>query len=177
MSIFKGRGSEIEFQHVPEDEDHDYVCFGCLLASKDSIDGNTWLGNCIDAIDHLNAHVRAGHLVPNEAIDWIQRAIMLRSAVHQSNMQPTRRFDGSYSAFCESIYHTAWFKENEPGINASLLQKLLQGAGLGDMTNRDSRVAATIITWLGTNVGRCFVEKCQEQMKSWDNHKRVGGKS
>lgn len=165
MSIFKGKNSDIELQACPrDDEEHDFVCFECLLANKESIDGNTWLRNCIDAIDHINAHIKSGHLVPNEAIDWIQSSIMIRSIVHQSSISPTRRFDGSFSAFCEDVYHRAWLKENERSINASLLRNLLSQVGLGEVTHRDARIAATVITWLGTNVGRCFLETCQKQI-------------
>ncbi len=176
MSIFKSKTSDIELVACPqEDEDHDYVCFECLLAnSENSIDGNRWLRNCIDAIDHINEHIAAGHLVPNEAIDWIQRCIVNRSLVHQSCMSATRRFDGSFSAFCEDVFYRQWIKENERNINASLLQNLIHGAGIGEVSHRDARVAATIITWLGTNVGRCFVENCQRQIATYDKHKNVG---
>jgi hypothetical protein len=170
VSIFKSKHSDIELQFCGDrDEDHDFVCYECLL-SKDGgplNDGNVWLGNVIDAANHLREHIAAGHLVPNEAIAWIQRDLNHASIIHQSSMNPGRRFDGSFSGYCENVYHTRWLKENQDDINNRLLINLLREAGLGPVTQRDASVAATIVTWLGTNVGRCFVENCLREIGEW----------
>lgn len=44
----------------------------------------------------------------------------------------------------------AWKKEN---LNWNIVNKLIPNA-----TFRDQKVSATIIQWLGTNVGMCFLE-------------------
>lgn len=173
MSIFKSKHSDIDLQNCSDrDEDHDFVCYECLLVKDggELNDGNSWLGNAIDAANHLRDHLAAGHLVPNAAIAWIQREINHASIIHQSSMNPGRRFDGSYSGYCENVYHTRWLKENRDDINSRLLINLLRESGLGPVTQRDASVAATIVTWLGTNVGRCFVDGCLEEIKKWNQN-------
>lgn len=63
----------------------------------------------------------------------------------------------------ERIFAYHWFERNDARSSRStlLLQSLLNDSGdeFEPMTQRDARVAATVVQWLGTNVGFSFV--CQ----------------
>ncbi len=71
----------------------------------------------------------------------------------------------------ERIYVERWRVENElarSGDSIGLLRLLLQPEGKGEwfqITTRDAAVATTIIQWLGTPVGRCFVSTCERQIE------------
>ena len=55
----------------------------------------------------------------------------------------------------EKKYHDAWKRENESG---DLLAWLMgDGANKGAVTERDALVAATVVQWLGSPVGKRFV--------------------
>jgi len=63
----------------------------------------------------------------------------------------------------EKAYHDAWVEENEGNLcrQIGILQWLLgdDNKPSHDMTQRDALVAATVIQWLGSPVGQCFVNK------------------
>ncbi len=52
----------------------------------------------------------------------------------------------------EVAFSEQWKEENQGGAGGNLLQSLVP---LADQ--RDATVAATIIQWLGSNVGMCFL--------------------
>ena len=67
----------------------------------------------------------------------------------------------------EKVYAEAWQKEN--GLNSCTRPMLagLMNTEVGSfrhITQRDAIVAATVIQWLGSNVGRCFVKECQQEI-------------
>lgn len=63
----------------------------------------------------------------------------------------------------EYVYSENWKKECSRRQTASILDLLLEGHG--KVTQRDAHVAATVIQWLGTNVGSCFVDECLKETK------------
>lgn len=69
----------------------------------------------------------------------------------------------------EQAYHDAWIEENKGDLcrGVGILQWLLGESNKPayDMTERDALVAATVIQWLGSPVGKCFVEKVQQSVK------------
>lgn len=89
----------------------------------------------------------------------------------------------------EQIFREKWREETLPtaGVNGghSKLQLLLSrrlaqtlmscsmvGVRLTEeeiCTERDYRVAATVIQWLGTNIGQCFINECMDEYR-----RRVG---
>lgn len=67
----------------------------------------------------------------------------------------------------EKAYHDAWLKENVPegpGLGGCTLEYLLgDGNKRGEVSERDAMVAATVIQWLGSPVGKRFVENVLAQ--------------
>lgn len=41
------------------------------------------------------------------------------------------------------------------------------------VTERDYKVAATVIQWLGTNIGRCFVDECRSEIEKYLKDEKV----
>lgn len=75
----------------------------------------------------------------------------------------------------EAIYAAEWRKFQRQWRGCGLLPLLLSPDGyrnaLGEVipvpvSRRDAAVAATIIQWLGTNVGRGFVNRCEAVIKA-----------
>ncbi len=68
----------------------------------------------------------------------------------------------------EKVFAEAWQKENEldsctrPILN-SLMNKMK--SDFMQITQRDALVAATVIQWLGSNVGNCFVKECHKKIE------------
>lgn len=75
----------------------------------------------------------------------------------------------------ENAFSEKWAKENKPdralNYGGGILQDLFyrpEAAGFKlftpkralEITNRDRMVAATVVQWLGSNVGFCFLEEC-----------------
>ncbi len=74
----------------------------------------------------------------------------------------------------EVVYADEWEKvnQNQPGTNGRLgyLEMLLNQfddshIGVSSISQRDAFVAATIIQWLGTNIGQCFIEQCEQKIR------------
>jgi hypothetical protein len=60
----------------------------------------------------------------------------------------------------ENKFAEAWEKENSRSDGHDLLDYLLaldNNNPRGEFSQRDATVAATIIQWLGTHVGQCFL--------------------
>lgn len=58
----------------------------------------------------------------------------------------------------ELVYFEVWAKMNDHrAVERSLLEILLDG----EVSQRDMDVASAIVQWLGTNVGRSFVNQCE----------------
>ena len=83
----------------------------------------------------------------------------------------------------EKIFAELWLEENKrlTGINHGYITfecilntvrvaycgEQLEGHLFTEPTQRDADVAATIIQWLGTGIGKCFLEKAEHQIKEW----------
>ena len=57
----------------------------------------------------------------------------------------------------EFAFYDKWWEENKG--NRPLIYELIP-----DATERDCRVAATIIQWLGSNVGQSFLQEVQKRI-------------
>jgi hypothetical protein len=72
----------------------------------------------------------------------------------------------------ERVYLKHWRDENKrkSGLNGGkgLLELLLSedNGYAADISQRDATVAATVIQWLGTNCGRCFVMECDREIEA-----------
>lgn len=69
----------------------------------------------------------------------------------------------------ERIYVTKWKERNEEELDRhdhSMLETILAryDNDVPYASDRDSIVAASVIQWLGTNVGRCFMEDCENEI-------------
>lgn len=72
------------------------------------------------------------------------------------------------SLYREKAFADEWEKENEKdlmaGYRGSLLQRLFIDGDINHehiikkITKRDRMIAATVIQWLGSNIGFCFLE-------------------
>lgn len=81
----------------------------------------------------------------------------------------------------EVVYAEQWEIENkrvpelnngfgalELSLNSPVKDELHSGLfhyPISPITQRDAFVAATVIQWLGTNIGRCFMQKCVEKIE------------
>jgi hypothetical protein len=159
---FKGPQSDIEFQvaHDGKEFGYEYTCYDCNLVTRNKAesmfnDGHCRLPNTLDAVIQAKKHQKDGDLIPNDLIAHFQNKIIRLSTFHQSATSPGRRKDGSPSAKRESAFFDQWLHEQE----SSLLTNLFQSAKLGDLvSHREATIAATLIQWLGTNVGFAFLE-------------------
>ncbi len=82
------------------------------------------------------------------------------------------------TSIAEAVYAAMWEKKNEgrSGVNNGcgtlrlILNQNNEATGLmpwvdpDAITPRDAEVAATVIQWLGTNVGRNFLEECKTEI-------------
>jgi len=89
-------------------------------------------------------------LLPVEHRSWTQRRLKYKGVTGWIN--------------AEAFYHAAWRRENGNRVTRPLLPGILctdkdRAAGWEavPVSRRDAMVAATVIQWLGTNVGRGFV--------------------
>lgn len=74
--------------------------------------------------------------------------------------------------YAERVFFEKWLDENtqKRGINhgCGLLELLLSddpSKHVARVSQRDMDVATTVIQWLGTNGGRCFIESCEREWK------------
>jgi hypothetical protein len=87
-----------------------------------------------------------------------------------------------YQTNPERIFLKNWRKENkrEPCLNhgRGVLEIILSEDNdhAIDLTQRDATVAATVIQWLGTNCGRCFIEECEREIKTSVERERKAAK-
>lgn len=79
------------------------------------------------------------------------------------------KFDYDNHPNREKAFADHWRKENENvpswlngghGVLEHLLLANEKECIIGDLTQRDAIVAATVIQWLGTNCGWCFLDEC-----------------
>lgn len=65
----------------------------------------------------------------------------------------------------EAAFHLKW---NEYNKNNGVLRHLLEenvphvNGGLAIVTQRENQIAATVIQWLGSSVGQCFIRDANE---------------
>jgi hypothetical protein len=85
--------------------------------------------------------------------------------VHQpTESWPDRLTHYSGSSVAERTYLRLWQASN--GKDSRILRNCIHPV---EPTQRDAAVAASVITWLGTNVGSGFVDSCERQIKREDN--------
>lgn len=74
----------------------------------------------------------------------------------------------------EIVYADKWRKENSPSIcmgTRGILDYILSSAKsvsehrFDDVSERDETVAATVIQWLGSPVGQCFISECKADIE------------
>lgn len=160
--VFKDSKSDVEFQvsHDGKEFNYEYTCYDCNLVTRNESesmfnDGHCRVANTIDAVLHVKKHMLFNDLIPNDLIAHLQSKLTRISTFHQSAMSPSRRKDGSLAGKREMAFHYQWLKEQED----SLLCNLVHNSGLGDLvSHRDATLAATLMQWLGTSVGFCFLE-------------------
>jgi hypothetical protein len=107
-------------------------------------------------IVHLKKHVAVGDMVESSLIHRFQSIFKRRSFVHQSLMSPSRRNDGSHSGKRESAFFEQWLHEQSE--ESSMSRQLFESWGIQDETVREVAIMASLIQWLGTNVGFAFLE-------------------
>lgn len=68
--------------------------------------------------------------------------------------------------YAEKIYADAWQKQRTISVmnNGKHHLDYLLHAGEAYSTEREHEIAATLIQWLGTEVGQEFVQKCQRKV-------------
>jgi hypothetical protein len=143
------------------------------------------IGKAADALGNLaeqecwqsgDEDCRCDSCQAREAIKALDAALL---PVHRS-LNPDR-----LSHAPEEIYLRRWIKEQErqPGHNGGfgLLELLLSPTRVPSpkfpgyshrpyyvppVSQRDAEVAATVIQWLGTNCGRCFMEQCEREIST-----------
>lgn len=68
----------------------------------------------------------------------------------------------------EKVFADKWADENQLDCcTNSTLNMLMNGKGINSfktITQRDADIAATVIQWLGSNVGACFVDECLREI-------------
>lgn len=121
--------------------------------------------------------------VPQAGSDHQQRELL--PVDHRSVTQRRLKYKPvtDYYVNAEAFYHAAWRRENGHRVSRPLLPGILvpdadrkKGWEAVAVSRRDAMVAATVIQWLGTNVGRGFVlgvereieeaRKQQEQLRA-----------
>ncbi|WP_417744768.1 hypothetical protein [Rosistilla oblonga] len=160
----KSQTSSIDLQRYYDDDEHQFACYECCLVdhSQDEPDGECHIGETcyintsLDAIEHLRRHIANGDIVPNAVIQALQDQIVRQTFVNQSLMEPSRRSDGSHSGEREKAFHVQWLKEQN-NTGSPMLRQLFSVWGINDETPREVAIAASLIEWLGTNVGFCFL--------------------
>ena len=78
----------------------------------------------------------------------------------------------------EIVYAEEWEKANR---DYKHLMYLLNQSGndffYSNISQRDAFVAATVIQWLGTNIGQGFIEKCQKKIEEEESKYKVAQKA
>lgn len=87
---------------------------------------------------------------------------MAKKSIHKG-LRAYRLNDDNPSGMRESAFAEQWRKEQEWGLLGHLLSKDNTEVSYSD---RDAEVAATVIQWLGTNVGQGFLRKVQENIEA-----------
>lgn len=124
-----------------------------------------------------------------ETRDTLQRELLAveHSGLHPRRLQSFKRRDLPWHppANAEALFAAHWRRYNDGKSGSSgsnvlhyiLCPEKLQDLGYQTVgyTRRDAQVAATVIQWLGTNIGRGFVQEVQEQIKKADERQRELG--
>ena len=104
------------------------------------------------------------------------QGILLEASVEGSNPERQR-----FSAV-EATYAEEWKKQNKrsPGVNGghTLLEHICSEeiTAPAPVSVRDSFVAASVIQWLGTNCGLCFIKTCEERARELKGIRKVADK-
>lgn len=80
---------------------------------------------------------------------------MSTPSIH-TGLHARRLADTGPSSLREKAFAEQWEKEQDDDLLAFLLGS---DNHRGNLSERDAQVAATVIQWLGTNVGQNFLEK------------------
>lgn len=165
MMSFKGPASDIEFQdaHDGKEFGYEFTCYDCNLVTRNTAesmfnDGHCRISNVLDAMEHLKKHIAVGDMVEPSLIHRFQSILKRRSFVHQSLYSQGRRKDGSHSGVRENAFFDQWLHEQDDQYSGSMSRKLCESWGVSDETPREVAIMASLIQWLGTNVGFAFLE-------------------
>lgn len=162
---FKGPVSDIEFQdaHDGKEFGYEFTCYDCNLVTRNTAgsmfnDGHCRISNVLDAMEHLKQHIAVGDMVEPSLIHRFQSILKRRSFVHQTLSSPRRRRDGSPSAKRESAFFEQWLHEQRDDGSTPMCRGMFESWGISDETPREVAIMASLIQWLGTNVGFAFLE-------------------
>lgn len=86
-----------------------------------------------------------------EGFDALNRLVALK---HLGAMQERRKYN-----VAEDVFASEWVRANARGMDT--LSLLLDDV----VSPRDAYVAATIVQWLGTNIGSEFINSCRSKIK------------
>lgn len=101
--------------------------------------------------------------------------------VDHTSLQPRRLRKRKDDPNPERIYAAAWLRHNRrhPAVNGGYgyLELILapDRTHVPPVSRRDARVAASVIQWLGTNVGMGFIWECEraiDALRRTDDEKR-----
>ncbi len=158
---FKSSQSDIEFQdaHDGKEFGYEFTCYDCNLVTRNEVesmfnDGHCRIANVLDAMDHLRTHIEAGDMVEPSLIHRFQSILKRRSFVHQSLCTPNRRMSNKR----EKAFFEQWLHEQRDDGSTPMCRGLFESWGIQDETPREVAIMASLIQWLGTNVGFCFLE-------------------
>ncbi len=99
------------------------------------------------------------------------RHLPILGSVNRAKRRDTKAWIGCRTN-AERIMLKRWRAENKrvPGTNGGrgVLEIIVSedNDAAAPLTQRDATVAATVIQWLGTNCGRCFLEQCEREIKT-----------
>lgn len=90
---------------------------------------------------------------------------------HEGNNR--ERLNYNFGINAEAVYASEWEKENKreswKNNGKGKLELLLDG----EVSKRDALVAATVIQWLGTNIGMSFVHECERKIRDLKIDKNI----
>lgn len=127
-----------------------------------------------DQWNPLKEYLERG-LESKEVFLWeeeLERIIELSVAMNSHRNDRGIRYERVKTNIREQSFSDQWFKENQPDPGLNSGQGLLQNLFINDknpfsimgkkeiverITDRDRRIVATVIQWLGSNVGMCFL--------------------
>jgi len=77
----------------------------------------------------------------------------------------------------EIVYAEEWERVNNNQYLILLLNQSTNDFFYNSISQRDAFVAATVIQWLGTNIGQGFIEKCQKKIEEKEPSIKIAQKA